>query len=218
MKTIKITFLTVALITLLFNGLYAQSLEISDNIVSAGYGFPYIPSIIFSDYIDNPGFNLKTSVPYYLKFEHIFSDEVSLGINFAYASNNGTYFEQYSQYNPITGLSEPVSYLHKVDRVTFSLLFRANWYFASDNKFYAYFGTGMGYRYAKWNITSSDPRDEQEHFTDQIPFGFEATMGAKYLLSDLFSVYGEVGLAKSPIQIGLNLVIGSGKTEELNNH
>ena len=211
-KIIAILFIFTA--TFSFSQSPTQSLEIHDNIISAGYGFPYLPSITFSEYINEPEFKSKTTGPYYLKLEHIFSDDISFGINLAYAANKGSYFEKINQYNSTTGSTSNVSYLHQIDRETFSVLFRANWYFANDRNFYAYFGGGLGYRYVKWTITSTNPSYENETYPNYFPFGLEMTIGAKYLFSDIIAVYGELGFAKSPIQIGICLILGSEEPED----
>jgi opacity protein-like surface antigen len=177
----------------------AQTFKEGQNLVTAGYGFPNLYWAIFEDYEDEQDYTNSSFGPVYFKYEHMISNKFGLGLNFAYATNKIEYTNGFDYYN-----STAYIYTHKIERVTYSVLGHVNYHFTKSEKFDAYAGSGIGYRYAKWTYTSNDPYNtDGDDIPNFFPFGFEITIGGRYLFNKHFGAYTELGMAKSPFQIGL---------------
>jgi opacity protein-like surface antigen len=85
-----------------------------------------------------------------------------------------------------------------------SVLGRINLHFANSEKFDAYWGAGLGYKFGRWKHTDNDPDTEVDgEIPSIIPFGFETTVGVRYFFIPNVGVYAELDIAKAPIQFGL---------------
>ena len=166
--------------------------------ISIGYGWPYWVGTIFDAYDVRDNYESSSLGPLYLKYENMVSEEVGFGINLAYASSELSYTED--SYDLTNSL-----YQYKIDRYTYSILARLNYYFLQDERFDGYFGLGLGYRYAKWTYTNNDPYDDRIDFPNLFPFGFETTFGGRYLITKNIGIYAELGLAKSIMQAGVTI-------------
>ncbi|MEY4876104.1 MAG: hypothetical protein RL708_1253 [Bacteroidota bacterium] len=114
--------------------------------------------------------------PIYGKFEYAITNSIGIGLNLAYATNN----------NPTNKIS------------TFSALGRFNFHALPKSEIAdLYMGLGMGYRYFKENNQYTDLRD--------YPIGMDLTLGFRILIANNMGIFGEIGLAKSPFQIGLSV-------------
>jgi opacity protein-like surface antigen len=164
--------------------------------VSAGYGFPNFTRTLFN--IADGVSNLESHVigPVYGKFEYAVTDVVGFGVNVAYTYGNATY--QTSD----DGL-DSVVYDTDFTYQSYSVLGRLNFHFEASEMFDPYAGIGLGYRNAKYSYDSDDPNTEASDIHGLIHFGVDLTLGARVYLTENFGLYGEVGLAKTPLQVGL---------------
>jgi opacity protein-like surface antigen len=180
---------------------------IQDNVmISVGYGFPNVVGSFFKQLEDELNEKTTSFGPAYAKFEYIISPKNGIGLNVAYASHKSEYTDIGSTYDINTGTYTDVSYDAKVERVTYSFLLRYNYHFSNSEKMDAFFGVGMGYRYAKWKQTSDNPDAFLNlDIPNFFPFGFETTIGMRYFATKNLGIYAEAGWAKSPIQFGLTL-------------
>lgn len=171
--------------------------------ISAGYGVGNFTQSLFKVADDNANdVNFQTSMvgPLFLKYEYAFADKVGFGVNFAYVQATADYFYK-DQY--ITDGSKLLE--EHLDWKSYSILARVNWHFGNNEKVDPYFGLGMGYRSASWTGSNNDPQADFNSATIENPFnfGFETTLGCRFMFSDNFGAYVEAGLSKAVFQFGL---------------
>jgi opacity protein-like surface antigen len=179
----------------------AQAFSEGGHTISAGYGFVTFMGALKSSVEDNDENNnikFKNFGPLYFKYEYGVAEHIGLGINFAYATNEISY-----NYDDIDDNGNDVVYKEVDTRKTYSILARVNFHFGDAEKFDPYLGVGLGYRDAKWTFESNDPDGFNADYKTLVKFGFETTVGVRYFFSDNFGLYGEVGGAKSIVQLGL---------------
>ncbi len=167
-------------------------------VVSGGYGAPWLSATVFNSYSSNTDYSLKSIGPAYLKLEYGVTSWVGVGFNWAYANADINY----------TAADGSYIEKHTVSFTTMSFLGRVNFHFLPDNeKIDLYGGLGMGYRSGGWTFksTSTNPNYSATNETTPtlIPIGFEITLGGRYYFTPNIGMYAEIGLAKSPFQIGL---------------
>ena len=173
----------------------AQNMEQGAAIFSGGYGFMNLSKGVFNAVVDglndSAGADISSRAlgPLYLKGEYGVSENFSIGLNFAYIGMSATWDE--SNYN------------YKVSRNNMSFLLRFNKYWYNSNNFDIYSGLGIGYRTGGWKFTSDDPL-----FGDTpgaaIPLGFETTIGFRGYFTENIAAYGELGLSKGLVQVGVS--------------
>jgi len=64
-------------------------------------------------------------------------------------------------------------------------------------------GMGIGYRSSTWSYTTNNPNEMSIPSFKTLPFGWEATIGARYFFTPNIGIYAEIGLAKAIFQLGL---------------
>ena len=181
------------------NSAQAQAFKEGTHAVSAGYGAVTFMSAI------NRSFDLYSDVTYsslgpaYLKYEYGISDNIGLGLSFAYAENDWAY-----RYQSTDNEGNPATYTESTSRSTYSILARFNFHMGDSEKFDPYIGFGVGYRDANWDISSNSPNGNSGvSLNSLMPFGFELNAGARYFFVNNLGVYAEIGGAKSVFQGGL---------------
>jgi opacity protein-like surface antigen len=200
----KVLLLASAVLTL--NTAKSQVVDEGNVLVSAGYGFPNVVGSIFEQLENEQDFKTTSFGPVYAKFEYLISPKNGIGLNIAYGSHKSTYSSEDYLYDISTGNYTTVYYKEKTERITYSFLLRYNYHFSNSEKLDAYFGAGVGYRYARWKTTSDNPNSLYTFNTPNFfPFGFETTIGVRYMPTSIFGLYAEAGLAKSPVQVGVSL-------------
>jgi outer membrane protein W len=195
MKKTIITLITIISIV----KLNAQAFEINKSYVSLGYGFGNFTQSFVKAAVSNTDTKFSSLGPLFAKYEYAISENVGIGLNTSYMNANASATSTYTDVN-----SNIVSYKQNVKFSTWSALGRLNFHFGKQEKVDPYFGFGAGYRSAEWTYTSSDPNaPKNEKLKNISHFGFETTLGCRFLVANNFGFYTEVGLAKALFQIGL---------------
>ncbi|MFH2094979.1 MAG: outer membrane beta-barrel protein [Bacteroidota bacterium] len=177
---------------------YSQAFQEGKSSVSAGYGFGNFIQSIFNTYNNYDDFSLRIMGPMFGKYEYAISDNMGIGINFAYAGAKVTYKD-----NNYTVPNGDV-FEESINWTTYSILGRFNVHFGDHDIIDPYWGVGMGYRTAKWEYTNNDPTYVNNASISSImPFGFETTFGINFMFAPSFGAYAEVGIAKAIFQVGL---------------
>jgi len=161
--------------------------------ISIGYGFgSYFRTFNFDSQITTIG-------PLYAKIEKPITDQFGIGINMAFSKN--TVRENYS-YTTDNGF---VSVEEITDINILSILARLTWHYGNFKTFDPYMGFGMGYRLVQSNNIQNSPfnNSDSDDFRNNIPFGFDFTLGARYFFSPQVGVYTEFGIAQSVGQFGI---------------
>lgn len=197
-------------ILLIFIKTFAQEEYKRQKSFALGYGF--FSSARFNGQVwgDKPDYKHSATGPFYLKYVNRVTPRLSWGINLSFAQYNYSFNELVyvsgGGYQPQTALKR-----FKLKYDTYSVLGRLNFHFSEAEKLKLYAGFGIGYRIGVY--TYGDP--DYYYYGDKagifntnelralFPLGIEATMGARYKLSNKVELYSELGAAKSVWQGGL---------------
>ena len=173
-----------------------------NNRISFGYGFFPLDGDVIKWLYNTAGSTGTIFGPLYFKFDHVFDPNWSIGVNVAIGYYNITYPFDYNFYY-LYNLKDS-GYTENRKDVTFSILARLNYHFGIIGKFDPYFGFGLGYRSSSssYSTTFSSAGFVPQSYDSNFPVGFETTVGTRYALKNNFSLYAELGLAKSLFQIG----------------
>lgn len=188
-----------------FFGAKSQAFQIEDNFVNVGYGFGNITQTLIKTAV-NESNDVNASAtslgPIFLKFEHALADNIGIGLNVAYASANAIY-----RYDNQTITDGSALLVEELNWSSTSFLLRFNYHFGQNDKIDPYLGLGAGYRTGNWDATNNDPqRDETSlEILSPVNFGLDMTFGSRFLFTENFGAYVEVGLAKAVIQGGLTV-------------
>ncbi len=174
--------------------LRAQIMQPGNMAISAGYGFPSLTKTVFNVV---EGQNVSTGFvgPVYGKFEYMINETVGFGMNFAYSYGKASYLTSGTE-------ADSIFYNTSFTYKSYSALARFNFHFGNSTNFDPYAGIGLGYRNANYSYTSGDPNYNPTDLNGFNHFGLDFTIGARMFFTENFGVYGEVGIAKSPMQVG----------------
>ncbi len=182
----------------------AQSRDFNEgqSTVQIGYGIGNFAQGLFKFSEGEPGYSFKAAGPFFLKYEYAVSEKIGIGLNVAVVTANVEYKQTYSD-----SFGNTSTYTENIDWVGYSFLLRLNQHFGNLEKFDPYWGFGMGYRSNSIKYSNNDPNnsDSNQEVGSIFPFGFEATIGSRYLFTDNFGVYVEAGFAKAVVQFGANI-------------
>jgi len=174
----------------------AQNMEQGAAIFSAGYGFMNLSKSFFTSAVDglnesDAEISSRAFGPLYVKAEYGVGENFGIGLNFAYIGMNADWDDAVTGYN------------YKVSRNNMSFMLRFNRYWYNSDNIDIYTGMGIGYRTGGWKLESDDP-----DFLDTpglaIPFAWEGTVGLRGYFTENIAAYGEVGLSKGLIQVGVS--------------
>jgi hypothetical protein len=186
----KISFLfAMILMAMVSQVSFGQAFEQGTKVVSVGYGFGNLNRALFKTYESMGGYKYSGMGPLFAKFEYGVSDKIGLGLNIAHINANVKYG---------TGSSQS-----EIDWKNTSALLRMNIHFSNSDKLDAFWGAGLGYRFGSWKFKNEDSSID-EVMPNIIPLGFETTIGVRYFFIENLGIYAEAGIAKAPIQFGLN--------------
>jgi opacity protein-like surface antigen len=191
--------------------------------ITLGYGFPNIGRAVFKRVIDasvtDPGVSVEAYGigPLHFRFDYAITDRISLGLSANFVKFGYRYSEEYSVLavdedglpvvDSITGSYVYNKGLYDYDYGFTSLnilaRFNAHWPIGQKADFYA--GIGAGYNSFAFKLTTNEPNFLPLKFSSPIPIGFETTAGVRFLFTDNFGAYVEVGFSKSLLQGGLAL-------------
>ncbi len=169
-------------------------------LISGGYGYLFLGQYM---QFTNPNATVSPKVlgPIYFKAAIQPNTKSSIGVSVAYATayRNEVYRPRNS--------STPITTTHRFTAL--SVLLRYNQHLRGTEKLDPYFGFGVGWG-NRWNTYNPSVNVHPGRGSNMnplnginIPFGAEITLGAAYYFLPHFAVYGEAGIAKSPIQVGL---------------
>lgn len=194
-RTAPLLFALVVGATLQTSEARAQAFTEGSNNVSIGYGGVTFLGAISRNFDSYTDVNYSGLGPIYFKYERGVSENIGLGISFAYATNEWVY--KYQIFDE--------TYTETTNRSTYSILARFNYHIGDSEKFDPYIGFGLGYRDATWTSKSSGSTSSGVELKSVMPFGMDLTFGARYFFTDNIGLYAEVGAAKSVVQGGLAL-------------
>ena len=181
----------------------SQAVKKGNSIISLCYGFPNLNANIYNVLESHDDFLIKSVGPFHLKYEYMITNKIGLGVNINFVLFNGTWKEIHDSLDASNHL---VDYIinYKVSTWNYNALLRLNYHFYTDNRIDVYVGIAAGYRKDKTTLTST-PDDPKFTFVPAIfvPFGFELSMGSRYMFTDKLGGYAEFGIGKSILQIGV---------------
>lgn len=196
----KIFFTAIATVSL-FCSLTAQAQSGNGRVIfSAGYGFPNFLASTLNAFDKYENFSVSSAGPFFGKLEFMITDRVGIGVNVAYSTVSGNFTE-----DSITFEGQDLIYDSKITRTSLSVLGRLNVHFGNSEHFDPYAGIGIGYRNAHYTYTSENPNGNDYSFPGFNPVGLDMTVGMRFYLTKNIGFYTEVGLAKAPIQVGVNM-------------
>jgi hypothetical protein len=204
-------FLYLIILFLQFlNKVQGQS-NVKHHQISAGVGLLSAQQAVYpfqAEYLDY--YKMNTQQLLHLKYAYQFTimKEVycSIGINYA----NFAYKDMYvsKQFSNDPNLSSDTT---RLNFQSSSYLLRSDLNYYSDGKICIYTGIGIGLRtqhvtnayvsyvdsVGKYTVEAGSPKP------NQMPVGFEATIGCKYFFHKNIGCYAEAGIAKSLLQFGI---------------
>ncbi len=203
MKHLTKSFLAIFIFATFFSfSAKAQSVETGNSIISIGYGFPNLGKSLYKALSSNTDYKVSGIGPLHLKYEYMISDNIGVGASINFVSFGASYTVSRDS---LDANFNPVHYTTKYTLATknYSVLFRFNYHFYTEDKIDAYYGVGAGYRNGKTTYKTT-PNDPNYTFSQKVilPVGFETTLGLRYLITDNFGIYTEIGIGKSLIQFG----------------
>jgi hypothetical protein len=183
----------------------AQYFKKGTVLVSAGYGFGNIGAAFFSDLSKLDNYRLRPLGPLLLKGEVAVSDKVSLGINTVYLRSTATF-----NYLALDSEAMTHTYEARIRTHAYSILGRVNFHFLSAKNIDPYWGFGAGYRGRSTNVTDDQPDGDYGFKINNTitSLAFETTIGMRYYPTPRLGIYGEFGIAKAPVQIGMTYRFG----------
>lgn len=183
----------------------AQAFEEGNVVVSAGYGI----SLVQSKWLDAATTSVSGATidkyghsPIYVKFEYGINDDWGIGLSY-FNSVYGikqTYLDNtYDSFGNIIGTA---TYTDDISLVAQAFNFRLNRHIAVSDKFDMYWGFGGGPKFSKFSYKSNNPNYVSADIKG-LPIAFELTYGARYYITDNIGLYGEIGIARTYLQVGL---------------
>ncbi len=195
MKRVSIALIAISMYFATTHAVKAQQFEPGSITFSAGYGFPSLTKTLFH-LVDGDNISSTFVGPFYAKVEFAMNETVGFGVNAAYSYGDAVY-------QRVDAANDSITYTTGVTLSSYSILARANFHFGNSDRFDPYAGIGMGYRNSKYTYTGNDPEVNPSDLNGFNHFGLDFTLGARVYITDNIGIYGEVGIAKTPIQVGL---------------
>lgn len=180
------------------HGLFAQEFREGNTLISVGYGFPNLQKSVLRLLSDNPDFRTRGFGPLHLRFELGTGKLWSMGGSVNVAGYGASWLDS--------------GYSASLNVISYSGLFRVNYYLLNEENMQLYLGMGAGYRSRISQYQNNRPgafsSDVIESVISEVafPVGFESTLGLRRKFSPGFGAYAEFGLAKSAIQAGVYLL------------
>ncbi len=201
----KIFIILLFTFGLSLNKTQAQSeLEEGNMLISVSYGVPSFAKLgllkLYKDYNSHYNYKAKALLgPLSLKFEYLAFDKLGVGLSTNLAKASVTY--DYGN-----------GHFYTETLTKWNILSRSNYHFYAADNIDLYAGAGVGYN-AEKRVRTTAPTDdpsyikngdhplkpEYSHVTGEI------TLGMLYMFSDNFGAFGELGVSKSLLQVGVFL-------------
>jgi opacity protein-like surface antigen len=165
-------------------------------VITLGYGFPNLTKTLFKIYEVYNDFEVSGIGPIHAKFDYGLNDNIGLGASIRFSNAKVQWTDTYS---------DTVTYTSGFKGSVFAVLFRFNYHFATGDKIDPYVGAGLGYVGRTFSYFSDDPNSIDLSISNPIPIGMESTIGIRFLFTDNFGAYAEVGWGGSVAQAGIAL-------------
>lgn len=181
----------------------AQAIEEGNVVVSAGYGIPLVKGK-WLDVFQAAGatFDYYGHDPIYAKFEYAIND--TWGIGLSYFNTQYGFKQTYTEttYDSNGNVTGTATYIDDISLAAQAFNIRLNQHIAVSDKFDMYWGFGGGPKLSKLTYTSTRP-DFVPASIPLSPIAFELTYGGRYYITDNIGIYGEIGIARTYLQLGL---------------
>ncbi|MFM2386287.1 MAG: hypothetical protein RL660_1044 [Bacteroidota bacterium] len=199
MKKLVTTAIAAVLLAGAAQQAQAQAFDKGVMVASLGYGFPNISKTGMEAraILGYPFATIDAKRglgPIHAKFEYGMSRRFGFGLSINH-ENSAVDFSEAGY-----------TYTAKYSSTKFNL--RSNIHLGNSDRFDPYFGAGIGYGIRANAGSSTDPNFKP--FDYGASFGFEATAGFRFFVTDNIGLYLEVGPAKGWAQFGLNYKLGGG--------
>jgi len=206
MKYKVILLLSICNVFFMKNG-NSQIIEEGTSIVTLGYGTPNMGKLIFNLLNNLSGKDNFTTTgfgPLSLKYEYMISDNVGVGTSFNFTSYNTTYTRTKDSFDLSGNLIGVFTTKYKYAAKNYSALFRLNCSFETeDENLDLYYGIGAGFRGNNIKLSSTPLDKSFSYSSNPFPIGFETSFGVRYFFTEKLGGYGEFGLGKALLQVGV---------------
>lgn len=144
----------------------------------------------YDNYISPIGFRNYNDIPIYAKFSYQLGKTDELG--FVY------HFSDFGFHNDFRDLR----------LVSHGFLIRYNKIAYENHVFQLYFGFGLGMKYVTYQ--SSDVYNHNSNYWQDVYYqeAIEATVGFRYFFNKKWGVFGELGMSRSVLQLGVSYQLG----------
>lgn len=191
----KTKLLLVAGVILMHTASFGQAFQKGKSYASVGYSYQAFNAVKLFSINATAGLNVSGLGPATLKYEYAVSDKVGVGISAAYSMANVSWTDVGSN-----GLN--YNYKYTWSKMTFTPRF--NFHFGDDEHFDPYFGIGLGYKNSGLKSASNDPNFIPFSLKG-LPMSMETVFGGRYLFSDNFGAFAEIGIGHGFITGGFVL-------------
>ena len=147
---------------------------------------------ILSLYEGNPGYKFSGFGPVFASYERAITDQFGVGVALSYSSYGAKWVAS--------------TYDYSYRWTSLSVMLRGAYHFSVRNdKFDPYAGIGLGYLNNNGSWTSSLPGFNEALYKISLasPFAFQIFGGARYMFTEKFGGYAEVGYGISVANFGL---------------
>lgn len=171
-------------------------------LIDGYFGFPNLWSSAVKKAVEldfSPdGLSSSSAGPFGGRVEYMFTDHMSAGIDFTYASTSLSFT---TTGEDLEGNQATYSYAASLNRPR--VLARFSYHLGDIDKFDPYFTVGLGYKGARLKIETDDPIFNEQDFTIpfNLPVAFRLGFGMRYMVTDYFGFSGEIG-AGGPLITG----------------
>ena len=186
--------LLLTLLSILGLNTNAQFFERDINYVNAGYGLGIGYGRLLNAYQSYDNYKFSGFGPVAFSYERGITDNIGLGLAIGYSSYGGTWLQ--------TG------YDYKYRWTTLSIMARGAYHFNVRNRqFDPYAGVGIGFLKYSYKWESNEPGFNEDTYNINFgtPLGYQIFLGARYMFSDNFGAYAEVGYGLSVANAGITL-------------
>lgn len=169
----------------------AQAVEKGNTMIDAYYGYGTISSAFLKAISDNSSAKSRVIGPAGIRFDHMMSDKISLGLDVQYSSGQVTWTDKDTT-NTIT-----YNYEYNVTRLRFMPRFSIH--FGSSDNFDGYFTISAGYRNTNRSWKTNDPSYDGSTDLNLVPFAFRLAVGGRYYFTDNIGIFMELGVSGGAI-------------------
>jgi opacity protein-like surface antigen len=186
--------ITIALLSIFTFSANAQFFEKDINYVNAGYGLGIGYGRLLNAYQAYEGYKFSGFGPVAISYERGITDNIGLGVSIGYSSYGGRWLQ--------TG------YDYKYRWTTLSIMARGAYHFNVRNRqFDPYAGVGIGFLKYSYKWESNEPGFNEAAYNVDFgtPLAYQIFVGARYMFSDNFGAYAELGYGISVANAGITL-------------